>query len=566
MNKIQLLVLFLFLSISISFAQEKKYVSYATKKGETLKSIAKIYNMSKKDLMRLNPGVSKKPKANTVIIVPNKNFGKVVTEIKKVDEKQYLVLPKETLFGISRKYGVTIEELKNANPDLENGLKIGMKLTIPKPSVTIAKDSINYVLHTVVKDDTLYNLTKRYQVEEEDLLNLNPLLNEGLKLGMLLKIKPLETIEEESEQELFSEKINFDKELNVVFMLPYQLNKLNDSIRIGSFEKTNSLLNITTDFHLGAQMAIDSLRQKGVKINVTFLDTENSNYKLQYLVTKNDFSKADIVIGPLFFDKAHWVSKRIKAPVIAPLYSKKQDSISKGNLIKSSPDFNVFEGKLLSYMEKSYKGENVVIVNDEKTENQSKLWRIVNKIKAFDSIQNVEVIKPKDGYIAKEVFMKKLDTLGKNWVLLISDEIVTTYATINNLKTYAEDVDISLFTITKGRNFENISNNFLGKLNFVYGTSEFLNVDDENVKRFYEKYKSKNYTLPTNYAIRGFDVTYDSLLRIASSTTFNSVLNDGKSQRISAIFDYEKKLFGSFENKGVFLIKYTKDLEAIILE
>lgn len=566
MNKIQLLVLFLFLSISISFAQEKKYVSYATKKGETLKSIAKIYNMSKKDLMRLNPGVSKKPKPNTVIIVPNKNFGKVVPEIKEVDEKHYLVLPKETLFGISRKFGVTIEELKNANPHLENGLKIGMKLTIPKPSVTIAKDSINYVLHTVVKDDTLYNLTKRYQVEEEDLLNLNPLLNEGLKLGMLLKIKPLETIEEESEQELFSEKINFDKELNVVFMLPYQLNKLNDSIRIGSFEKTNSLLNITTDFHLGAQMAIDSLRQKGVKINVTFLDTENSNYKLQYLVTKNDFSKADIVIGPLFFDKAHWVSKRIKAPVIAPLYSKKQDSISKGNLIKSSPDFSVFEDKLLSYMEKSYKGENVVIVNDEKTENQSKLWRIINKIKAFDSIQNVEVIKPKDGYIAKEVFMKKLDTLGKNWVLLISDEIVTTYATINNLKTYAEDVDISLFTITKGRNFENISNNFLGKLNFVYVTSEFLNVDDENVKRFYEKYKSKNYTLPTNYAIRGFDVTYDSLLRIASSTTFNSALNDGKSQRISAIFDYEKKLFGSFENKGVFLIKYTKDLEAIILE
>jgi LysM repeat protein len=566
MNKIQLLVLFLFLSISISFAQEKKYVSYATKKGETLKSIAKIYNMSRKDLMRLNPGVSKKPKANTVIIVPNKNFGKVVTEIKKVDEKQYLVLPKETLFGISRKFGVTIEELKNANPDLENGLKIGMKLTIPKPSVTIALDSINYVLHTVVKDDTLYNLTKRYEVEEEDLLNLNPLLNEGLKLGMLLKIKPLETIEEEREEELFSEKINFNKELNVVFMLPYQLNKLNDSIRTGSFEKTNSLLNITTDFHLGAQMAIDSLRQKGVKINVTFLDTENSNYKLQYLVTKNDFSNTDLVIGPLYFENALWVSERIKAPVIAPLYSKKQDSISKGNLIKSSPNFDVYEDKLLAYMQKSFKGENVVVVNDEKAENQSKLWRIVNKIKAFDSIQNIEVIKPKDGYIAKEVFMKKLDTLGKNWVLLISDEIVTTYATINNLKTYAEDVDISLFTITKGRNFDNISNNFLGKLNFVYGTSEFLNVDDENVERFYEKYKSKNYALPTKYAVRGFDVTYDSLLRIASSTSFNSALNNGKSQRISAIFDYDKKLFRSFENKGVFLIKYTKDLDAIILE
>ena len=563
MKKIKFLLLFLFFSTAIVFAQQKKYVSYTVKKGETLKSIAKDYKLSRKDLRKLNPGVSKKPKPNTVIIVPNKNFGKVVEEVKEEDDNLYLVQPKETLFGISRKFGITIEELKVANPELENGVKIGMKLIIPKPSITQAKDSINYVLHTVVKDDTFYNLTKRYEVTEEDLLNLNPILSEGLNLGMLLKIKPVEILEEEN---VFVEEINFDKELNVVLMLPYQLNKLTDSITNESFMKKNSLLNYTTDFHLGTQMAIDSLRQKGLKINVQYFDTEASDYKLQYIVNKNNFTETDVVIGPLFFDKAHWVSKRIKTPVIAPLFSKKQEKLSSVNLIQSSPNLEVYENKLLEYMEDTYNGENIVVINDEKPENKSKLWRIVNKLKAFDSIQKITTVTPKDGLIGSEIFMKKFDTLAKNWVFIISDDKITTSAAVNNLKTYVEDVDIRLFALNKGRNFDNINNSFLGKLNFVFPASEFIKTEEMSVKRFYEKYKAKNYALPTKYAIRGFDVTYDALIRIASSKSLVDGLKAGMSSRISCVFNYDKKLFGSFENTGLFLIQYTNDLEVIILE
>jgi len=313
-------------------------------------------------------------------------------------------------------------------------------------------------------------------------------------------------------------------------------------------------------------MAIDSLRQKGLTINVKYLDTENSKFKLQYIVNKNDFSSTDVIIGPLFFDKAHWVSKRVKAPVVAPLFSKKQDGISDGNLIKSSPNFALYEDRLLAYMKKTYKGENIIVVNDEKPNNQSKLWRIVNKIKTFDSIQNIAVVKPKDGFIDSENFIKELDTLAKNWVLIISDERVTTSAAVNNLKSFVEDVDIRLFALNKGKNFDNINNSFLGKLNFVFPTSEFMNIEDVNVQRFYEKYNSKNYALPTKYVLRGFDVTYDVLIRLASAKNLEAGLKGGQSVRLASIFDYDKKMFGSFENANVFLIQYTRDLNAIILE
>ena len=144
--------------------------------------------------------------------------------------------------------------------------------------------------------------------------------------------------------------------------------------------------------------------------------------------------------------------------------------------------------------------------------------------------------------------------------------MLTTSAAVNNLKTFVEDVDIRLFSLNKGKNFDNINNGFLGKLNFTFPSTEFFNVDHDYVQRFYNSYNRKNHAFPTKYAIRGFDVMYDAIVRISSYNNLEAGLRQGKSTRISAIFNYQKKLFGSFENNEVFLIQYTKDLIPVILQ
>jgi LysM repeat protein len=569
MKKSSILVLFLFLFFSLAFAQQKKYVSYTVKQGETIKQIAKDLDISTRDLLRLNPDVSRKPRPNTVIIIPNKNYGKEEVKTTIKIETTYEVKPKETLFGISRMFGITVDELKLANGGLNEGLKIGMRLVIPERTITQPKDSVNYVLHTVIKDDTSYNLSKRYNVSQESLLRLNPGLSEGLKLGMLLKIKPKEqSIVEEAEKGVFKEALNFDKKIEIALMLPYQLNKLNDSIVIETLGRNRATtLSIATDFHLGASLAIDSLRAKGLSVNVRYFDTQNSNYKLQSIVRQNDFSNTDVIIGPLFFDKAHWLSKNSSTMVVAPIFSKKQESLSNSkNLIKSIPDAVSYEKKLVDYLETNYKGENVVVINDEKAENQSKLWRVVNKMKSFDSIQNISVIKSKDGFIANEIFEEKLDSMAPNWVVILTNDNVTTSAAVNNLKGFAERIDIDLFALKKGENFDKIDNNFLGKLNFIFPTTEFIDLDQPHVKNFYSAFESKNYALPSKYAIRGFDITYDILVRIATNRTLVKGLKGGESSRVASIFNYEKKPFGNLGNSGLILIHYKPDLTFEILK
>ncbi len=574
MKKIKFLIsILVFCAFSI-MAQQKKYVSYSVKKGETMKSIARDYDVSTRDLLRLNPDIGRKPKANTVIIVPNKNYGKQISEIESAESKTYIVKPKETLFGISNKHNITIEELVAANPELENGLKIGMHLKIPPASKEEENDLEKFILHTVIKDDTVYNLTKKYEVSKDSLYALNPSLSEGLKLGMVLKIKPIKATDVEEEEEdienetgLFVENINFEKSINVAIMLPYELNKYSDSIPKNELIKGNSILNIATDFHMGASMAIDSLRSKGIAVNVQFFDTQNSNFKLQTIVNNNDFSETDVIIGPLFYAKAHWLSKHVNVPVIAPVYSRDQNNLSASNLIKSD-DANemLFEEHLLDYMKAKYNGENILVINDSEEQSQSKLWRIVNHLKSFDSIQNIAVLKSDKGYIDNEKFAEKLKDNTTNWVFLISDEIVTTAATVNNLKGFMEEFDITLFTIDKGKNFDKIDNSFLGQLNFTYPTTDFVNMQDVKVKNFYTKFNAKNATLPSKYAIRGFDITYDILLRLASEDSIEEALRAGKSSRVSAFFNYDKKLFGSFKNNGVYIIQYNKELSPVVVE
>jgi LysM repeat protein len=584
MKRITLLLVSLILFSCITLAQQKKYVSYTVKQGETVKSIAKAYHITSKDLLQLNPDISRNLTPNTVIIVPNLNFGKQEVEVANGAQKKYFVFPKDTLYGISKKFGITIEELIAANPQIADGLKPGMELIIPEPGAISVKpnDTVTYELYTVVKDDTMYNLSNRYQVSQAELLRLNPELSEGLKLGMILKMKPVKnwnaTNSVSNEFNLGNEKnvtvkrgtlkenFNSSKEINLVVMLPYHLNKSSDSTKTENFGKSNSLLNVVTDFHLGAIMAIDSLKNQGLNIKVKFIDSENSVPKLQTVINRNDLKNADAVIGPLYFDKAVWLSKHIEAPVVVPFYSKSQSDNSANNLVKVAPEDELLQGELLNYLEKNYQGENIVVINDGKSESQTKLWQVVNRLKTFNNVKNISVVKSEFGYISGGKFSDKLTKNANNWVFLVSDEMVTTASSVNSLKSLEDNFNITLIALDKGNNFNSVDNNLLGQLNFMYPTIDFLDVDDANVNNFYKNYQDINYTIPSKYALKGFDITYDVLARIATTGTLEQGLKAGKSSRISTFFKYDRNLLGSFENHGVFIVQYNKSLTPIILE
>ena len=115
---------------------------------------------------------------------------------------QHNVQPKETIYGISKQYGITQDALINANPFLKNReLQIGDVLDIPskngvKPTTETVEtpkvedyEDTNFYYRVVKPKETVYRLAKAYKVTQESINSLNPFIKErGLQVGDVVRI------------------------------------------------------------------------------------------------------------------------------------------------------------------------------------------------------------------------------------------------------------------------------------------------------------------------------------------------------------------------------------------
>jgi len=98
--------------------------------------------------------------------------------VVKIDDKlhvKYLVSPGETIYGISTKYGVSVNDLMEINPQLEHGLKVGQIINIPyNPEIVQQiRKSEDAIVHKVAAGETLFGISKKYNIPMNDLLKWN---------------------------------------------------------------------------------------------------------------------------------------------------------------------------------------------------------------------------------------------------------------------------------------------------------------------------------------------------------------------------------------------------------
>jgi len=186
-------------SASPSSATEFYY--HKVQKKQTLFSIAKQYGIAPNDVIRFNPESSNGLKIGEILKIPvnpkiTDNPAILAESSKSANFSGFLshrVAADETIFGLEKQYGVTDEELLKLNPDLKNGLKIGMILKIPEKQKITAKpiSGTNQVgsKYQVEKGETIFSIAARFGVEVSDLKNANPILfSRGLETGETILI------------------------------------------------------------------------------------------------------------------------------------------------------------------------------------------------------------------------------------------------------------------------------------------------------------------------------------------------------------------------------------------
>ena len=91
-------------------------------------------------------------------------------------------------------------------------------------------------------------------------------------------------------------------------------------------------------------------------------------------------------------------------------------------------------------------------------------------------------------------------------------------------------------------------------------SDEFVDEASPSTQLFNTQYLKKNNALPSFYATKAFDITYDILMRLASGDDLKSTFQKGASYRVETKFDYLNTPTGLSENKGAFIVRYNKDL------
>ena len=548
MRKFRLLMILFFVVIASSCGQQKKYISYTVKKGETLKGIAKRLGIKTKDLLSLNPNVGRKPTPETLIIIPNKDY-QIIKEIP------------------------VSSEINNSVDTLDEE--------------TFEEDLVNdFILHKVSKGDTFYNLTRAYNVSKDQLNELNPSIDSiGLQLDMLLKIKP---IEDEDLLLLYRDTIQEDALVKLAMMLPFRAIEY-DTIDAKDIFKTNKLVNITTDIYLGSLVALDSLKKLGVDIELSVFDTGRKNTKLDSILATTDFENIDAIIGPLYSDEVPKVANRTGLPVIFPVYSKNQNRFLSSKIIKTFADREVHQKALLDHILANYANENILIIGDSSATSIRNSDIIRSRLLQHDSIDEAKIIYPNQGYIRKDYVINALKPDVGNWVVLATDKRVISSDVINSLislpveepedeedeedekkekeksdepemQILPEDTVIKVFGIFKSSQFDKIDNSKLAKLGFTFTSDIFTDENSPEIQLFNRQYLEKNFAYPSYYATKGFDIVFDIGIRLASGKKLKETFKQGVSYRLESKFEYSKSLFNTSSNKGIYIIEYNPDL------
>mgnify|MGYP001942991480 CR=1 FL=1 len=591
MYKIIMFLICFFTTFGVVFSQKsdeiisqegKQFYVHIVQPGNSLYGLYRLYNVSIDDIKNINPGLGEELKEGQKVLIPMPEVNSVQKEKKVILHK---VKAKETLYGISKKYGVSIDLIKEANPFLNEGLKIGQELRIltsidrkekllqktkknqavgnnlntlstidkftkldgqvkdeskqEKKSEELVLKSDTMIKHRVLKGETLYSISKRYMIPMKELYAHNKIPRKGISIGDVVNIPVVmdNGVEVEvrklpkQDEILIDSTCTFKKKdsYKVVYLLPFYLDKLiPDSTNQREIAFRDKVTDLSADFYVGANIALDSLKNLGLNLNVDFIDTKGDTSVVSSVLDSLENEDVDLVIGPLFPNTVEMVAnwcflKKVK--MVCPVSTDTK-------VLKNNPEVQIAIASDFVLMEESAK----YIVERL---NQTKEMLVLVKPKEAVDILKYEYFRTyiKDLLTGSEV--KINETTLEDYKMFVqkgikilffvpvSDE-PTSLSFISDLISVATNLngDITVFGTKEWLTFQSMNGAYRNKFNFHFASPNDFNFKYDETVELAKKIRLKYELDLTKMSALAYDVTmaYSILYMMNNSIDFNYVL------------------------------------------
>ena len=422
---------------------------------------------------------------------------------------QHKVKKKETIFGISRNYGITIEELIQANPEMKTPgyeLKKGMLLNIPYSAAEIQAAEAEKAKQTVATRKT----------EETARVASDDVKNREIRLGVML---PLHNIN-------------------------------GDGRRM-------------TEYYRGVLMACDSLKKQGISIDVHAWNTaEDGN--INKVLEDPAAAKCDLIIGPLYskqmdalsaFVTKHDIRLVIPFSINAPQLTTNRNIFQ---VYQSQTDQN--EAIFVRFIER-FKDYHTVVIdcNDSTSKKGSFTFGLRRQMEQRGMDVVVTNLKSNESNFSKAFSRTKPNVVILNTGR--SQELGVAFSKINGLKANSPELDITMFGYTDWLLYTRTHLENFYKYNTFIPSVFYYNPLSAGTQRFEQKYRQNfrsdmQNSLP-RFAITGFDHAYFFLKGLHKyGKSFNGAEGMFGYPPIQTPLKFERYGNGGLRNKALLFVHY----------
>ena len=548
---------------------------------QTIYGITRQYKISEEELRKLNPNLESHMKVGEALVLPEdkiKKYGDKATQQEVVDtpkkdreeEKKtqmlasedgaYVVQPKDTYYGITRKFNISQSDLFALNSGLEQrGLRSGdviivkntassknvatttketsekntkpkeEKNTPPKEVKTKTYSVEEYVTHEVKKGESAFGIVNKYNITYDQLAEMNGGLPNGIKQGMVLNIKKVNRQYVKADDDVFS----------IALILPFGFDTNDTKYRT-----------LSADFLIGAKLAAQRGMRDGKKVSINVIDAENENSFKNNLAQINK-TNTDLIIGPFFKSNVIEVLEYVKnekIPVVAP-FAHTEEMYKYNNLVIVEPGNRVYAERIVREVKNAHSKEKVFIVGEE---NNPEVIFLKEQLAKELSKTEISVVSSPSG-IELEQNMVTGQSLPAVVILANDNNAVGAGFAKRVIELAKQTEGIKAFSMYYHPDFEkNVDP--LSKANLVYLMDRKINTDGDFEKEVLAEFKKEYCRTPSKYTIIGFDVVSDMLARESKGEVLR---NMSKVQtQLATKFEYiRNKKNGAFVNTGFRVVR-----------
>jgi len=622
-----------------------RFIFHIVKQGETLYAIARIYDIPVADLKRANPGWAEGLRPGQYLKIPMKDPGiPQPGHAEKPDESmtgRHVVKAGETLYSIARKYKLNIHEIRAANPEAGNSLSIGQEIIIPEPGYLdekIERDELFYE-HVVSGKETLYGIARKYRISIDSLVAFNDGLTKNIFPGEVIRIpvreKPQDFITHRVDERTRLKKIaskysvsvsamkdanpskgnrvspgdllriplgpapaekpaglnlvvvekpddippgivvsdstrcyekmfSHRQEVRVALMIPLYTEEVaesdqpenNSATASGTFRPFSFI-----QFYEGVLMALDELEGQGLKVRLYVYDVDDKVSKTIGVLQRPELTGMDMIIGPFYSRNFKLVSnfaEMFGIPIVNPL-TRRNEVLTNPYVIKVKPSYEAQPALLAAFVEKYYRGANIIMVRNnhyqfsEQSGEIRKLLeevtppgirisnavllekiteysaadttlapgqlfgsiKVENRMIYTDIVKNAaadstffpngisEVIYSTDSIAG---VISRASVARKNLVLVLSNSEVFAPEILTRLNDLKDTFDITVVGMPEWGLISSLETDYLLDLNVYFFADSYYDYDDPRVKAFVGDFRRRFQTEPGQYAFEGYDL------------------------------------------------------------